>query len=92
MVTGNELESPIAKSGESKGEVVSKAKTEEQIFGERLLALRTKKGLTQPEAAEGCGCGARSLWRWENGEKMPSAKNLKKLVNFYGTTKGALLK
>lgn len=60
--------------------------------GERLVALRTKKGLTQPEAAAGAGVGNRSLWRWENAEQLPGGRNLEKLAAFYGTTAAALLK
>ena len=60
-------------------------------FGERLKQLRKMRGLKQHEAAFKIGgISFRGYQNWENGH-VPLAKNIEKLVNFYGCTKAFLL-
>lgn len=66
--------------------------TIEARVGARLLALREKKKLTQPEVAVGAGVGYRSFCDWEGGKRLPSTRNLSKLAAFFKTSPAALLK
>ena len=49
-------------------------------FGEVILALRTKIGLTQAGLAQRLGISRRALGAWENGSSYPKIEQLKKLV------------
>jgi predicted ATPase/DNA-binding CsgD family transcriptional regulator len=49
-------------------------------FGEAMLALRTKSGLTQVELAQLLGISRRALGAWEAGSSYPKIEQLKKLV------------
>jgi predicted ATPase/DNA-binding CsgD family transcriptional regulator len=49
-------------------------------FGEAMLALRTKSGLTQAELADLLGISRRAVGAWEAGSSYPKIEQLKKLV------------
>ncbi|HXQ38643.1 MAG TPA: helix-turn-helix domain-containing protein, partial [Anaerolineales bacterium] len=49
-------------------------------FGEAILALRLKIGLTQAELAHLLGISRRALGAWEAGSSYPKVEQLKKLV------------
>ena len=49
-------------------------------FGEAMLALRTKIGLTQGELAQFLGVSRRAVGAWEVGDSYPKIEQLKKLV------------
>lgn len=53
-------------------------------MGEKLKAARLAAGLSQYQLAEKVGCSQHHISRWENGERGPSAKSLKKLANALG--------
>ena len=52
----------------------------------RLKELRAKRGVSQEVAAEGCGISRIALARYENGTRVPTAENTKKLADYYGVT------
>ncbi|HEY9706919.1 MAG TPA: helix-turn-helix transcriptional regulator, partial [Oculatellaceae cyanobacterium] len=49
-------------------------------FGEAILALREKIGLTQAGLAQLLGISRRALGAWEAGSSYPKLEQLKKLV------------
>jgi len=49
-------------------------------FGQQLLALRTRAGLTQIALAEHIGVHRRSVLNWEMGESYPKAETLPHLI------------
>ncbi len=50
----------------------------------KLAELRKKSKLTQSEVAEELGVSRQAVSRWETGEMIPSAKNLRRLSEMYG--------
>lgn len=77
------LDSAMAQKGKS---------TLEQRVAANLRALRETRKLTQPEAAKGIGAGMRTLCTWEAGERLPSGRNLGKLLTFYKVTSDEIFK
>lgn len=59
-------------------------------FSENMLALRKARGLTQEDAAAGCGLTYHSYRRYETGEREPTLSALIALARFYGVTLDAL--
>lgn len=55
-------------------------------IGERLGALRKKKGLTLRELSENVGITAAALSSYEKGQKEPSLGFAMKLADFYGVS------
>ena len=53
-------------------------------LGERLKKCRTEKGLSQEQAAELIGVSRQAVTKWENGQSVPSSKNLLELAALYG--------
>jgi predicted ATPase/transcriptional regulator with XRE-family HTH domain len=49
-------------------------------FGEAMLALRTKMGLTQVELAQSLGVSRRAVGDWEAGKSYPKLEHFKQLV------------
>ena len=56
-----------------------------------LLALRTKRGLSQDEVAEKVFVTRQAVSRWENGETTPSTDTLKLLSGLYNVSINTLL-
>ncbi|MGD2153102.1 MAG: helix-turn-helix transcriptional regulator [Gemmatimonadales bacterium] len=54
-----------------------------QVIGERLVALRKARGLTQAEAAERAGLSRSTLHRAEKGDN-PTLLTLVRLLRVYG--------
>lgn len=52
-------------------------------FSENLIALRTKAGLTQPQAAKGAGLSYRGYQNYEYGLREPKMTALIALADFY---------
>lgn len=48
-----------------------------------LRALRVAKGMTQVELAQSLGTSQTTISSWEQGESVPSGKNIKKIADFY---------
>lgn len=59
-------------------------------LGQRLHTIRTSRGLTLQEVAEGAGFSASFLSMLENGKTGISFSNLQKLLRFYNLTIGDL--
>src|SRR2546421_9962860 len=49
-------------------------------FGQSMLTLRTKLGLTQAELADRLGVSRRAGGEWELGSSYPKAEHLKQLI------------
>ncbi len=49
-------------------------------FGNQILTLRTRAGLTQSQLAEQVGVHRRSVQKWETGESYPKAETLQRLL------------
>ena len=60
-------------------------------FGNRLLALRTKSGLTQRQVASCVGVTDKAVSKWETGASKPTTNALRQLAALYGTDVSALL-
>src|SRR5215212_10729065 len=52
-------------------------------FGQQLLSLRTRAGLTQIALAEHIGVNRRSVQNWETGESYPKAETLQRLLALF---------
>ena len=55
-------------------------------FAQRLLLLRTERGLTQKDAAEKLGLRRQTLDNYERGIHAPSFEALRKIIEFYGVS------
>lgn len=53
-------------------------------IGSRIKELRLKRGLSADQVAEACGVGRSSVFRWEKGESLPTATNLRGLSDLFG--------
>jgi transcriptional regulator with XRE-family HTH domain len=60
-------------------------------FGEKLKSCRKEKNLTQEEVAEKIKVSAQAISKWEKGECLPDAFNLKLLGRFYRISIDSLL-
>lgn len=56
-----------------------------------ILALRTKKGLSQDELAEKVYVTRQAVSRWETGETVPNTETLKLLSRFFDVSINTLL-
>ena len=63
----------------------------EPKLAERLLALRTERGLTQEEAAEKIGVSNKTYSKWETGSTSPDIETVVKLSQAFGVTTDILL-
>ena len=52
-------------------------------YSERLVELRTEKGLTQSELGEMLGVSDAAISKWENGEAMPRLAKLQQLADVF---------
>ena len=55
-------------------------------FGEKLLALRKKNGLTQEDLAERLGVSRQAVARWERGDTSPDIKNLRLICRVFSVS------
>lgn len=55
----------------------------DEKLGERLIAFRNRKGLSQDELSEKLGVSRQSISNWENGSSQPSIDFVKKLAEIY---------
>lgn len=63
----------------------------EPKLAERLLALRTERGLTQEEAAEKIGVSNKTYSKWETGATSPDLETVVRLAQAFGITTDSLL-
>jgi two-component SAPR family response regulator len=55
-----------------------------KAIGERLRTLRKERGLTARELADEIGVSYTTIYRWENGNRIPDGFNMGKLMNVLG--------
>ena len=60
-------------------------------LSERLVRLRKQKGLSQFDVAETLHVSRQAISKWESGNSVPSADNLKLLSNLYDVSVDFLL-
>lgn len=61
------------------------------IFGERLAALRNKKGLTQSELADNMGIQRVTIAKYETGQRAPSIDHLINFAEYFQVSTDYLL-
>jgi len=66
-------------------------RTLRQIVGERIVLLRRRRGLTQPELAHRAKMGITTLNRIENAHNSPSIEKVVALARELGTSADFLL-
>lgn len=57
---------------------------DEKAIGERLRTLRKERGLTARDLADEIGVSYTTIYRWENGDRIPDGFNMGKLMNVLG--------
>ena len=57
-----------------------------KAIGKRLRTLRKERGMTARELADEIGVSYPTIYRWENGDRIPDGFNMGKLMNAYGVT------
>ena len=55
-----------------------------RAIGERLKTLRMERGLTARDLADRIGVSYTTIYRWENGDRIPDGFNMGKLMNVLG--------
>ena len=61
-------------------------------LAEKLLALRTEKGLSQEDLAEQMGVSRQSVSKWETGQSVPDLDRIIKLADLFGVTVDELVR
>lgn len=61
------------------------------MLSERLKKLRKERGMYQKEVCEKIGIAQNTLSGYENGDRTPSPKIIKKLAELYGVTTDYLM-
>lgn len=61
-------------------------------LAEKLLALRTEKGLSQEDLAEQLGVSRQSVSKWETGQSVPDLDRIIKLADLFGVTVDELVR
>ena len=62
-----------------------------ETFAERLIELRTEKGLSQSELAKQTGLSRIAILHWEHGDRVPLATAIIILAKFFGVSADYLL-
>ena len=55
-----------------------------KVLGARLRSIRKERGLSVKELAERIDVSLSTIYRWENGERVPDGFNMGKLMNVLG--------
>ncbi len=61
-------------------------------FGEKLLALRKKEGMSQESLAEKLNTSRQAISKWENNQGFPETEKLLKISNIFNVSLDYLLK
>lgn len=61
-------------------------------FPERLIQLRTQRGLSQEELAEALNVSRQTIGKWENGQVQPELPGLLAISRFFAISLDALVK
>ena len=60
-------------------------------IAEKLVELRTSKGVTQEDVAQSLSISNKTVSKWENGASMPDLPMVVELAKYYGVTTDTLL-
>ena len=60
-------------------------------IAEKLVELRTSKGVTQEDVAQNLSISNKTVSKWENGASMPDLPMVVELAKYYGVTTDTLL-
>jgi len=60
-------------------------------LGEKILALRRARGLSQEQLSTEIGTSRQAISKWELGEAVPEVENIVQLAKFFGVTTDYLL-
>ena len=60
-------------------------------IAEKLVELRTSKGVTQEDVAQSLSISNKTVSKWENGASMPDLSMVVELAKYYGVTTDTLL-
>ena len=60
-------------------------------IAEKLVELRTSKGVTQEDVAQSLSISNKTVSKWENGASTPDLSMLVELSKYYGVTTDTLL-
>ena len=60
-------------------------------FGDKLIALRKKKGLSQEELAEKLGVSRQSVSKWESNNTYPETDKIVQICNIFECTMDDLI-
>lgn len=55
-----------------------------KAIGNQLRTLRNERGMTAKELADEIGVSFTTIYRWENGDRIPDGFNMGKLMNVFG--------
>ena len=55
-----------------------------KAIGKRLRTLRIERDMTARELADEIGVSFTTIYRWENGDRIPDGFNMGKLMNIFG--------
>ena len=55
-----------------------------KAIGERIKTLRIERGMTARDLADRIGVSYTTIYRWENGDRIPDGFNMGKLMNVLG--------
>lgn len=55
-----------------------------KAIGNHLRTLRNERGMTAKELADEIGVSFTTIYRWENGDRIPDGFNMGKLMNVFG--------
>lgn len=61
-------------------------------LGQNLFSARKAAGLTLEQVGERCGIARQQVWRYEEGQRTPSALALRKLALALGVSADSLLR
>ncbi len=60
-------------------------------FGERLISIRTSKGITQEQLAKEMGVSRQAISKWERNQGLPDLYNIQQLASILGVSVDSLI-
>ena len=83
------LRNPVV---EPVGQTASEFYKGKDVLGKNIRNLRTKCGMSVPELAEKCDVSVQTVYRWENGDRVPDIVKFVMLADLFGVEIHELLK
>ena len=65
--------------------------TAREDFPQRLRKLLERKQISRKVLGELCGLSKNTIWRYEQGKRIPSIENARKLADFFDISLDALI-